>query len=106
MSVFIFDPKGARQHAIVAGDTTRLTRRLHDTVRGALDGVGRTNLGASWRIAMHADHRGRLRRLRAIENIQLDHRVAAMGIAFTTGLDAGIASDAARRIQEESPRLG
>ena len=36
----------AGEHAVVAGDAARLAGRLHDAVAGALDRVGRADLGA------------------------------------------------------------
>ena len=36
--------------------------------------------------------------LGAIDEIEVDHRVPAVSVAFLTGLDAGLAADAARRV--------
>src|SRR5262249_41127186 len=91
----------AGEHAVVARDATRLAGRVHDAVGRALDRVGRTDLGAGRCVAVHADDRRRLRRARAIEIVELDHRLAAVRVALRAGLHAGLAADAAARVDEE-----
>src|SRR5581483_5638615 len=65
--------EGTGQHAIVAGDTARLTGRLHHTVARPLDGIGRTDLRAGRRVTMHAHDRHRLWSVAAIHILEVDH---------------------------------
>ena len=44
--------------------------------------------------------------LRPIEDVEVDHRVSLVGVALAAGLDAGVAADAAARIDEELLGLG
>src|SRR5262245_59069824 len=91
----------AGQHAVVAGDTTRFSRSLHRAVLSAFDGIRRTDLSTRGRIAMHAHHGHGLRRRSSIDEIELNHRVSFVGIALGTGLHAGVAADAAVRVDKE-----
>src|SRR5689334_18353629 len=91
----------AGHHAVSAGDTARLARTLHDAVAGALDGVGRTHLGAGRLFAVHATDGYRLHRPRAIDELEVDHRLALVGVAFGASLHARLATDASTRIDEE-----
>src|SRR5512141_685913 len=50
---------------------------------------------------MHADHRNRLHRDRPVDVLQMDHRMAAMGVALAARRHARLAADAAIRIDEE-----
>ena len=50
---------------------------------------------------MHADDGHRLRRLRAIDVLEVDHRFAAVRVALGARLHAGLAADAAVRVDEE-----
>ena len=52
--------------------------------------------------AMHADLRSGLHAVGALNRLQVNHADAAMGVALGAGLHAGLASDAARVIDEES----
>ena len=59
LDVHLRHAERAGEHAVVAGDAARLAGRLHDAVAGPLDGVGRADLGAGRRVAVHADDRAR-----------------------------------------------
>src|SRR5690606_34614808 len=91
----------AGEDAVVAGDAARLAGRLHDPVLGALDGIRRTDLGAGGLIAVHADDRYRLGGLRAVDEVELNYRHSLVGVALRAGLDAGVAADAAGRVDVE-----
>ena len=86
-------------------------RRLHDAVLALLDGVGGADLRAGGVVAVHADVGRGGDGLRAVDEVEVDHRDAAMGVALLAGLEAGLAADAARRVDVEfacrtSARLG
>ena len=89
------------QHTVVAGDAPRLPRGLHYAIIGALDCVGRTYFSACWRVTMHAHHRRSLHRMRAIEILQVNHRVAFMRVAFAARLRARLTPDASSRVDEK-----
>ena len=50
---------------------------------------------------MHADHRHRLRRAAAVDEVELDHRLPLVRVALGAGLHARLAADAAAGIDEE-----
>ena len=75
--------------------------RLHDAVLGLLDRVGGADLRAGRVVAVHADRRDRRDRVAAVEKVDVDHRDAAVRVALGAGVDAGLAADAARRIDVE-----
>src|SRR5262249_8766760 len=60
---------------------------------------------AGRRVAVHAHHGHGLGRAGPVHVVELDHRVALVGVALGAGLDAGVATDAAARIDEELGRL-
>src|SRR5690554_2538014 len=91
----------AGQHTVVAGDATRLSGRLNDTILRAFNRIGRADFGARGRVAMHAHDRCRLRRLSAVDEFQMDHRMPLVRITFGTSLHARLAADAAVWIDEE-----
>ena len=72
-------------------------------VGSALDRVRRADCGAGRLIAMHANDGSRLDRILSLNRLQVDHRDASMGIAFRTGRDAGVASNAAAGIDIKLP---
>src|SRR5690606_21039122 len=90
-----------REHAVVAGNAPRLARGLHHAVLGALDGIGRTDLGARWRIAVHAHDGCRLCGVRTVHVVELDHRLALVRIALRARLDARLTADTSAGIDEE-----
>src|SRR5262249_27212095 len=98
--------EGAGQYAVVAGDTAWLARRLDHAVAGALDRVGGADLRAGRRVAVHTHHRHGLGRDLTVDVVELDHRVALVCVTFAARLDAGIAADAAARVDEELHLLG
>ena len=67
----------------------------------SLDGVGRADLGAGRRVAVHAHHRHGLRRRGAVDVVEVDHRVPLVRVALGAGLHARLAADAAGGIDEE-----
>src|SRR4029450_5982634 len=69
-------------HAVAAGEAARLSGRLAHPVAGALDRVGRADLGAGRLLAVHAHHRHGLDALGAVDELQVDHRLTAMGVAL------------------------
>ena len=91
----------ARDDAVAAGDAARLARALDDAVAGALDRVGRADLGAGRLLAVHADDRAPSARVRAIDVLEMDHRLAAVRVALGARLHARLAADAAARVDEE-----
>src|SRR5215475_1390459 len=93
--------EGAGEHAVVTSDAARLTGGLHDPVFHTFDRIGRADLRAGGRFAMHAYHRHGLRRVGLIDVIQLDHRIALVRVAFGTCLHTPVATDAATRIDEK-----
>ena len=50
---------------------------------------------------MHAHDRGGLHAGWTVDVLEVDHGVAAVGVALGASLHAGLAADAARLIQEE-----
>ena len=80
-------------HAMQRG----LRADLHDAVAGALDRVGRADLGAGRLLAVHADDRHGLHALRAVDVFEVNHRLAAMRVALGARLHARLAADAAVR---------
>ena len=61
----------------------------------------RANARASRVFAMHANDRGGLHARGPVHVVQMNHRHAAVRVAFTARLDACLAADAARWIQEK-----
>ena len=55
---------------------------------------------------MHADDGHRLRRQLAVNVFQMDHRVPAVRVAFAARMNAGLAANAAARIDEELAVFG
>src|SRR4029453_16074633 len=96
--VHLGNPERTCENAVAAGDAPRLQRRLHDAVTRPLDGVGGAHLGARGLLAVHADDRHRLDAGRAVDELEVNHGLAAMRVAFGAGLYARLASDAAVRI--------
>jgi hypothetical protein len=99
------DAERTGDDAVAAGDAPRPARRLDDAVAGALDGVGRADLGAGRLLAVHADDRDGLDALGAADELEVDHRLAAMRVALRAGVEAGLAADAAAGIDEEMERV-
>src|SRR5690606_23514181 len=95
LGVHLGDAEGAGEHAVAAGDAAGLAGGLDDAVARALDSVGGADLGAGGRVAVHADDGDGLDGAGAVHVLQLDHGVAAVGIALRAGLDTGLAADAA-----------
>ncbi len=78
-----------------------LERGLDDAVLGLLDRVGRAHLGAGGVLAVHAHHRRGLGAGRAVDPLEMDQRLPAMGAAFHAGLHACLAADAAALVDDE-----
>src|SRR6185503_17242328 len=91
----------ARQYTVAAGDTAWLACRLHYAVAGSLDRVRRAHLGAGRLLAVHADDRNGLDTVRPVDELEMDHRIAPMGVALGARLHARLAADAAVGIDEE-----
>src|SRR5690606_24318184 len=72
----------------------------------ALDRVSGTDLRARRLIAVHADDGHRLCRLRPIDVVELDHRLAAVRVTLRTRLHTRVAADATVRIDEELQPFG
>src|SRR5262249_40569885 len=98
--------KRTRQNAIPAGDAARLARSLHDSIDRALNCIRRADLSAGWLLAMHANDRHRLHTLRALYIFEMNHRLAAVRVAFAACLHARLAADAAVGVDEELEMLG
>src|SRR5690606_31730517 len=105
-AIHLRNPEGTRENAVVARDAAWLPRALHHPVARALDRVGGTDLRARRRVAVHTHHGHRLWRMRAIDVVQLDHRMAPVRVTLGTCLHTRVAPDAAVRIDEELERLG
>src|SRR5262245_46320327 len=96
-SVFIFGTPNGQA-------STQLLQAMQRGLRAVsrpLDGVGRADLGARRRVAVHADHRDGLHRDRPIDVLQVDHGVPAMRVALAARGDARLAADAAVGVEEE-----
>ena len=89
------------EHAVAAADAALGHRRENDALGVDLDRVRRAHAGARRVVAVHADGRGRLHGLGAIEKIEMDHRDAAVAGAFAARLLASAAPDAPVRIDVE-----
>ena len=91
----------AGEHAVGAADAARLERRLHDAVLGLLDRVGRAHLaqvGSSQ--CMHTI--GAVCVLvGAVDALEVDQRLAAVGAALRARLHARLAADAAALVDDE-----
>ncbi len=66
-----------------------------------LDGIGGANHGASGILAVHANYRRGLYARAAINVIEVDHRYAAVRVAFSTRCHAGLAANATRGIDKK-----
>src|SRR6185369_12960240 len=95
------DTKRTRDHAVAACDASRLARRLHDAVAGPFNRVRRAHLGTRRLFTVHADDRDSLHALSPADILEMNHRLAAMGVAFRARLHTGLAADAAIRVDEE-----
>src|SRR5262249_38074435 len=93
--------KRARQNAVRAPEASGFERAVNDAVFRLLDRIGRAYARARRIFAMHADDRRRLRAERAVHELEVDHRAAAMRVALHARLHAGFAADASRGIDEE-----
>src|SRR5579884_1352641 len=91
----------AGEHTIRAGDAARFASGHDSTIARAFDGVRGANIGAGRRFTVHAHHGSGLRGHLAVDEIQMDHRVSLVRLAFGTGMDTGLAADAAVRINEK-----
>src|SRR6185369_2984812 len=106
IDVELGDAERAGDDAVAARDAARLASALHDAIAGALDRIGRADLRAGRLLAVHAHHRHGLDRRGAIDVLEVDHRVTAVGVALGAGLDARLAADATAGIDEELEVLG
>ena len=93
--------KRTGQNAIIAGNAARLASRLHDAILSSFDGIGGTDLRTRWRVAVHTNHRQRLRRFATIDILQVDHRVTLVRIALRTCLHARLAANATIGVNEK-----
>lgn len=91
----------ASKHAVIASDAARFARRLHYAVFCSLDGIRRTDFSARRRIAVHADDRRCLNRMRAVNIFQMNHRMPSVRVAFAARLNASLTSYAPRRVYEK-----
>jgi len=74
---------------------------LNYALLGLFYRIGGTDPGAYRIMAVHADLWGSLNAVGALNGFQVDHRAAAMSVAFLAGLDASLASYAARVVDEK-----
>ena len=74
---------------------------MDDAVIALLDRVRGTHHGTGRLFAMPADVGSCRGRCLPVDEVKIDHRLAAMGFTFRTGFDARLAADAARRIDVE-----
>src|SRR6185295_9321756 len=86
------NPKRTGKHTVVAGNTARLKSSLYHAISSLLNRIGRTHLGASWRIAMQADHGCGLNRVRPVDEVEMNHRISLMSLALAAGLHTGLAT--------------
>src|SRR5690606_4164366 len=88
------NPKWTSQDTVIAGDAPRFAGGLDHAVSGLLDRVGRADLGAGRRVAVHADDRNGLGGVRALQGVELDHRDTFVRITFAAGVYAGLTANA------------
>src|SRR5690606_27229198 len=91
-AVHLRDSERAGEHAVVACDAARLARALDYSILRALARVSGTDLRARRLIAVHADDGHRLCRLRPIDVVELDHRLAAVRVTLRTRLHTRVAA--------------
>ena len=91
----------AGQHTVVARDTARLLRRVHDALFILLDCVSGADFGARRIIAVHTDNGSGLRGVPTIDILQVDHGMPFVRFAFAACLDARLTTDATARIYEQ-----
>src|SRR5581483_2855953 len=68
--------------------------------------IRRADLGARRLLAVHADDGHRLDAVAPADELKMDHRLAAVRVAFGARLHARLAPDAAVRIDEEMQVVG
>src|SRR5262249_47674216 len=93
-----------REHAVRASDASRLQRASDDAIFAAFDRIGRTDERAGRLLAVHADHWHSGDAVRPIEEVDVNHRHAAMAVTFGASGYARLAADATGRIDEELVR--
>src|SRR5207249_606198 len=101
LGVILRDAEGAGHDAVGAADAAWLEGALRDAVRSLLDRIRRADAGADGVLTVHADLRRGLDAVAAADRLQVDHGAPAVGIALLAGLDARLAPDAARVVDEE-----
>jgi hypothetical protein len=74
---------------------------MDDPILAFLDRICRTNLCTGWFVAMPADVGRGGDTFAPLDEIEVDHRITAVGFAFLASLQAGAATNAARRIDIE-----
>ena len=100
---FIFGtPNGQASTQLLQAMQRGFRARLHDAVAGPLDRVGRADLGAGRRVAVHADDRHRLRRDRRGRTYSRWIIECPLCVSHSLqACDARLAADAAVRVDEE-----
>jgi hypothetical protein len=93
--------KRAGEHAVGATNAALAQSRLHDSLFGDLDGVGRTYPGTGRILTVHADHRCGLWRGGALDKFEVDHRLTPVAVALCAGVHTGLAADATGRIDKK-----
>src|SRR6185312_16574400 len=95
---FLGNAEGAGQHAVPASDAARLERGVHHPIFTLLDGIGGTDLGASGIVAVPANVSRCADGLAAVNEVEVDHGLATVGLALLASLHARLAADTARRV--------
>jgi hypothetical protein len=88
-----WDAERAGYHAVVAGDATRLEGRKDNSIFAFLNRIRWTDLCAGGFVTMPANVCGRADALFALDKVEVDHRLSAVGVAFLARLQAGAAAN-------------
>jgi hypothetical protein len=75
---------------------------LDNAIFSLLDRIRGADFGTCGTVAVHADGRNSCGGPVPVNEIDMDHRIAAMGFAFGTSIDAGFTPDAPRGIDEKT----
>src|SRR5262249_43818880 len=93
--------EGTSEDAVRTADAARLQGRLHNAVLALFDGLGRTNHPDGGLVTMPADVSGGGGGSAAIEEVEIDHRIAAVRFTLFASFDARLAANTPRWIHVE-----
>jgi hypothetical protein len=91
----------ASEHAVVAGNAARLQRGMDDTILALLNCICGADLRAGRLVTVPTNVSCGRDALAALDEIEVDHRLSAMGLTFLTSLQTGTTANAARGIDIE-----